>query len=79
MYLSDIKNWLLGYNLKDGITNAATVMFITGSIITACTTNNIWPKSLEKYGQTAIAISISLGLIVSGKSGNLQRGQDSDF
>ncbi len=75
MKMSELKSWVLGYNLKDSITNAATVLFATGSIIVVAVTNNVVPKEWEKYGQTAIGISGCLGLAVSGKRGDLQGGQ----
>lgn len=65
----------LGYNLKDGITNAAAALFAAGSILIVCTTNNVAPKTWEKYGQSAIGISTCLGLLVSGKRGDLKGGQ----
>jgi hypothetical protein len=75
MKMSELKAWILGYNLKDGITNAATVLFASGSIMVVAVTNNVAPKAWEKYGQTAIGISGCLGLAVSGKRGDLQGGQ----
>jgi hypothetical protein len=71
----NLPKWLVGYNLKDGITNAATALFASGSIIVVCTTNGVVPKEWEKYGQSAIGISGCLGLAVSGKRGDLQGGQ----
>lgn len=72
----NIPKWLTGYNLKDGLTNAAAALFAIGSIVVVCTTNGVVPKDWEKYGQSAIGISGCLGLAVSGKRGDLQGGQD---
>ncbi len=70
-----IKALILGYNLKDSITNAATVLFAIGSMVVVCTTSGTLPKDWEKHGQSAIGISGCLGLAVSGKRGDLQGGQ----
>jgi hypothetical protein len=67
--------WLVGYNVKDSVTNLAAILFAIGSIVTVCTSNNVMPKDWEKYGQSAIGISGCLGLAVSGKRGDLQGGQ----
>jgi hypothetical protein len=75
MKMSELKAWIFGYNLKDGITNLAAALFASGSIVVVCTTNNVMPKEWEKYGQSAIGASGVLGLVVSGKRGDLQGGQ----
>jgi hypothetical protein len=67
--------WLVGYNVKDSVTNLAAVLFAIGSIVAVCTSNNVMPKEWEKYGQSAIGISGCLGLAVSGKRGDLRGGQ----
>jgi urea transporter len=65
-----------GYNLKDSLTNLASVIALVGSCLLVGTASGWIDTKYEKTGQGMLGLSAVFTAYAAGKRGDLRAGQE---
>jgi hypothetical protein len=75
MQISTLKQLIVGFNLKDRVTNLAGLVGFVGTLMLVGTSTGNIPFKYEKTAQGLIGGSLVVANYVSGKRGDLRAGQ----
>jgi hypothetical protein len=75
MQLSTLKQLIVGFNLKDRITNLASLVGFIGTLTLVGTNTGNIPIKYERIAQGMIGASVVTANYLSGKRGDLRGGQ----